>query len=122
MRQSVVVVDDNPEILTIIARILEPYYDVSLFRDGQRALDYLRDFGPPNLLMSDLRMPGLNGFMVLSEARRICPGLKTMLVSGYVTGCCDDELGIVTKFASEMVSKPFRRNELIKKIRKLIGC
>ena len=121
LKQSVMVVDDNLELLSIIERILAPYYRVSLFSDGQKALDYLRDGGQPHLLLSDLRMPGLNGFMVLSEAKRLCPGLKTMLVSGYVTGC-KEEVKIVTQFACEVLCKPFRRSELVDKIRSLIGC
>ena len=121
MRQSVVVVDDDLEILSVIAEILEPDYEVALFRDGRQALEYLKKSGPPNLLMSDLRLPGLNGFMVLNEARRICPGLKTMLLSGYLTGKCESEMGIVSQFASELLCKPFRHSELIGKIKKLIG-
>ena len=122
MKQSVVVVDHDRETLSTIAQILSPHYDVQLFRDGQKALAHLRSSEPPSLLMSDLRLPGLNGFMVLNEARRICPGLKTMLLSGYLTGSCESELGIVSKFAQAMICKPFCHHELIGKIKKLLGC
>ena len=121
MKPTVVIVDDDPEVLTVISNMLEQEYEVSVFSDGQKALDHLRNNEPPNLVMSDLRMPGLNGFMVLSEARRICPGLKTLLFSGYIEPSSDSDKGIVSRFASEVMCKPVRFGELMNKLHRLIG-
>ena len=120
MKQTVVVVDDDPEILAVISNMLEQEYEVSVFSDGQKALDYLRSGVAPSLLMSDLRMPGLNGFMVLSEARRILPGLKTMLFSGFIEPTSESEKGILSRFANDVMRKPLRFQELMSKIHRLI--
>ncbi len=121
MKPTVVVVDDDPEILSVISTMLEDEYDVSVFMDGYKALEHLRNNDPPNLVMSDLRMPGLNGFMVLMEARRLFPGLKTLLFSGFIEPTSNSDRGIIAKFASDVLRKPVRHCELIDKLHRLIG-
>jgi CheY-like chemotaxis protein len=66
--KSVLVVDDHPEALQLFVRMLstEDKYDVLQAKNGQRALDLLRQRQPDALLL-DLIMPGIDGFQVLQE-------------------------------------------------------
>jgi CheY-like chemotaxis protein len=67
--QSVLLVDDEPQALQLFARMLssaDRSYDVLQAKNGQRALDLLRE-RQPDVMLLDLIMPGMDGFQVLQE-------------------------------------------------------
>jgi len=70
--KSVLLVDDQPEILQLFVRILssaEHNYDILLAKNGRRALSLLRE-RRPDVMLLDLIMPGISGFQVLQEKDR----------------------------------------------------
>jgi CheY-like chemotaxis protein len=70
--KSVLLVDDQPEVLQFFARILssaEHSYDILLAKNGRRALSLLRE-RRPDVMLLDLIMPGMSGFQVLQEKDR----------------------------------------------------
>lgn len=82
---KVLVVDDDFAVADVIAGMLEDLgCDVEV-RDGvQPALDWLTSGSRPNLIISDLRMPGgRDGIDLAKEVRRFHPNLPIVLVSGY---------------------------------------
>jgi CheY-like chemotaxis protein len=84
MAATILLVDDDPEVLEAFALTLEDLgYDVTVARSGQAALDILDEGRPLDLLLTDIRMPGLDGFDVsrLAKARR--PELKVLYLTGY---------------------------------------
>ncbi|MBK1720857.1 response regulator [Thiocystis violacea] len=62
-RPTVLVVDDTPANLSLLAQILKADYRVKMANNGQRALD-LANQSPPDLVLCDVMMPGMNGFEV----------------------------------------------------------
>jgi CheY-like chemotaxis protein len=67
---DVVIVDDNPELLSVLSEIFnESGYAVRTASDGFAALAAIRD-RLPDILLSDLNMPGMSGFELLSIVRR----------------------------------------------------
>lgn len=78
----VLVVDDEPAILQTLSAILEAAgYQVRTAGDGFFALKLLRET-PPDLIISDLRMPAMSGFELLAIVRRRFPHIPVIAISG----------------------------------------
>src|SRR5438270_2607201 len=85
-KYEVLVVDDDPNIRETIAMLLmSTGYDVVLARDGFAALLRLRTT-VPDVILSDLNMPQMSGFELLSVIRRRFPEILTVAMSGAYQG------------------------------------
>jgi YesN/AraC family two-component response regulator len=89
-------------------------------RNGAEALEMFRErFGEIDLVLLDRMMPRMTGDRVFAEMRRISPGVRGLLASGY------DESGRIREIVAAgfggFLQKPFRRQELGKKVRELLG-
>jgi CheY-like chemotaxis protein len=83
---DIVVVDDHPILLKVIAEILQEYgYTVRTAHDGFAALSEIRR-RMPQVLLSDLNMPGMSGFELLSVVRRRFPEIVAIAMSGEYPG------------------------------------
>ncbi len=89
-KYQVLVVDDDPGVRDSVARLLESVgYNVAAAEDGFGALSQLRKT-LPDVIVSDLNMPGMSGFELLSVVRRRFPKVLTVAMSGAYSG--SDEL------------------------------
>ncbi len=61
---SVLIVDDTPANLRVLAEALQPEYDVLVARDGPTALDIAHKTPPPDVILLDVMMPGMDGYEV----------------------------------------------------------
>jgi PAS domain S-box-containing protein len=105
---TVVVVDDEPQVLAVIARVLEEAgYTVVAVPSGAAALAALdgeaRDAA---LLVTDLRMPDLGGVELAATARRAVPGLSVLFLSGFPEDLPPEDAG-------HLLAKPFSPEELV---------
>jgi CheY-like chemotaxis protein len=83
-KRSVVLVDDDEDILTVLKRALElKNYEVKAFSDPVKARDYLRSVNSPQVLISDIRMPGISGFELAREVGNTHPEMKIMLLTSF---------------------------------------
>jgi CheY-like chemotaxis protein len=82
---KVLVVDDDLAVAEVIAGMLEDLgCDVAVRHGVQPALDWLAREAPPNLIISDIRMPGgRTGIDLAREVTQVHPNLPIVLVSGY---------------------------------------
>ena len=80
---AVLVVDDEPLVLRFTERVLaDAGYRVQSAADGIRALELVGQWSiPPDLLITDLRMPGLNGCELARRISAIHPSVRVLLVS-----------------------------------------
>ena len=80
--QRILIADDDPTICALLTRVLEDRgYTVETATDGRTALEMIT-VSPPDLLITDLIMPGLTGWSVLARARRLAPRLPIIIMSG----------------------------------------
>ena len=80
------IVDDNPSVRTTLSAVLgESGYRVHSAEDGFSALAELRN-GIPDIILSDLNMPGMSGFELLSVVRRRFPAVQAIAMSGVYSG------------------------------------
>ena len=85
MPARVMVVDDEEVALKALRRLLEKDgHQVSAYSDPGRALDRLAR-EPFDLLLTDLKMPGMDGLELLARAKRLAPGLEVILITGYAS-------------------------------------
>ena len=80
---KIYVVDDEPMIATTLVTILRMNgYSARAFTDGEEALaSALAD--TPDLVISDIGMPGMSGIELASYMRSLCPTCKVLLLTGY---------------------------------------
>jgi CheY-like chemotaxis protein len=119
--ETILVVEDDEEVLGVASESLrELGYRVVTAGNAAQALEILRGDQPVDLLLSDVIMPGgMNGVQLTVEARRIRPELKVLLTSGYTAAALSLEHGLPDNL--NVVEKPYRREELAKKLRLVIG-
>lgn len=82
MNARVLFVDDEPNILSGIKRQLRKRVEVVTADSGERGLELIRQEAPFSVVVSDMRMPGMNGAQFLSEVRKIAPDSVRMILSG----------------------------------------
>ncbi len=112
--KTILVVDDDLHILEVLeARLSSAGYRVIKTESAQAALELLRK-QVVDLMVSDIKMPEMNGFQLLSQARSLCPGLPVILLTAY--GSIPDAVKAVKSGAVEYLTKPFQGKELMKKV------
>jgi CheY-like chemotaxis protein len=112
----VLVVDDESAVLETWALLLkERGFEVRTASDGFQALVELRR-SMPDVIVSDLRMPNMSGFELLSVVRRRFPHIPVVAISGEYSGDCPEGL-IADAF---FVKGQYRPEELFHKIAELI--
>ena len=85
-RATLLLVDDEELVRAGTAEMLADLgYDVVQASSGADCLGLLRSGTEPDLLITDYLMPGINGVELIQEARRLVPGLKVALITGYST-------------------------------------
>ncbi|WP_407519537.1 MASE4 domain-containing protein [Methylobacterium oryzisoli] len=118
--EVVLVVEDEPAVLDMAVESLGELGYRTL--TATRASEALERLGGPeriDILFSDVVMPGgMNGVQLSVEARRLRPGLRVLLTSGY-TGTALDEHAVPADLP--LLSKPYRRDELANKLRVVLG-
>jgi CheY-like chemotaxis protein len=83
MSQKVLLVDDEPAVLSVYQQMLPKDLEVHTAPNGDRGLEALRERGPFSLIVSDMRMPGMTGAAFLSHACQSSPETTRMLLTGY---------------------------------------
>jgi two-component system response regulator FlrC len=117
--RRVLVVDDDPRSRAAVARILAAEgYDATVAADGEEATPLLTEWRP-DLVLTDLHMPRLDGRGLLRRVRVLRPGTPVIVVSARGAA----EAGQLTAGlgASGFLSKPVQVDDLLLRIRDLIG-
>jgi signal transduction histidine kinase len=99
-------VEDEPALRSLFSRQLEGLgFQVSAAEDGAQALALARGGPSPDLLLTDMVMPGLGGQALAAELRREFPALKVLYMSGYTEALLDDGAGLEP--GASFLQKPF---------------
>lgn len=105
-RPKVLVADDEASIRELLSKTLALVeYDVDTAPDGRAAIERLR-IGHYDLLIADLKMPGLDGLALIREARRLHADLPIIIITGFSTE--SSAIEAVNLGVAGYLTKPFR--------------
>ena len=105
-RPRILVVDDEASIRDLLAKTLAlAEYDVDVAPDGRSALERMRLY-PYDLLIADLKMPGMDGLTVIREAKRYKADLPVIIITGFSTE--SSAIEAVNLGVAGYLTKPFR--------------
>jgi nitrogen regulation protein NR(I) len=117
-RASLLIVDDEEPQRVMLSNILgRAGFDVVTAADGNEALARLRD-ASFDLMLTDQRMPSMDGLELLERVRRTRPELPVILMTAY--GTVSTAVEAMKRGASDYLTKPFERDELLVVVEKAI--
>ena len=119
--RCVLLVDDEPAVLKVGQRSLERLgFRVLSAASGEEACSLLDRHAPDvELVISDLRMPGMNGLELLRRAQEQCPRAAQILTTGYLDERSSRELGELDQLRK--LEKPYTSEQLAEQLKELFG-
>jgi two-component system, NtrC family, sensor kinase len=117
-KHTILVVDDEAGIVLLCHRLLE--------KAGFRSLEVTRpeeslsvlEREPVNLLLADIRMPGMDGFQLIEQARRLQPDLAVVVMTGF--GTVETAIEALRRGANGLILKPFTAAELVQSVQRAL--
>jgi PAS domain S-box-containing protein len=115
--RTVLVVEDNPNVLKMVSAILtEAGYEVATALRGEQAIQALEEGLAPDLLLTDIHLPGGFGGITLAESvRERCPEVPVLFMSGYMSGR-QVRRRLALCPASLILRKPFDEATLVQRV------
>ncbi len=105
------IVDDEATLRGLMAeRLAERGFEVVQADSGERALELLEQFAF-DIVITDLRLPGIDGSRVIEAARDRYPSIVAIVITGF--GTVKDAVDAIKRGASDFVAKPFQFDELL---------
>lgn len=118
-RPRVLVVDDEASIRELLSKTLAlAEYDVDTAADGRAAIERLR-LGHYDLLIADLKMPGLDGLSLIREAKRLKTDMPVIIITGFSTE--SSAIEAVNLGVAGYLTKPFRVPQVLAAAARALG-
>jgi CheY-like chemotaxis protein len=119
-RPLVLIAEDDQELLAMLGRLVSTFADVELATDGQQALEMVQAGLRPDLLLTDVMMPRMNG-LTLVEQVKATQGLSRIPVIVLTAKSAPrDVIAGINAGARSYITKPFKQDELIGKVKKAL--
>ncbi len=112
----VLIVDDNPENLSVVGELLLPRHAVRVANSGLRALEMARLAPQPDLILLDVMMPGMDGFEVLRTLRSQPETAAIPVVLLTALDSADEEERGLRLGAADYLTKPVRPGVLLARV------
>jgi DNA-binding NtrC family response regulator len=111
-------IDDEPALRSLMSeRLAERGFEVVQTDSGELALELLDQFAF-DIVITDLRMPGIDGVRVIESAVERYPGIVAIVITGY--GTVKDAVDAIKRGASDFIAKPFQFDELMHVLHKAL--
>ncbi len=117
-KPKILVVDDEEDILNILKFLLEREgYEVDITSDGEEAIKKIeRNYY--DIVLTDLRLPGINGMVVLEKTKEIRPSIEVVIMTAYAS--IESAVEAIKKGASDYIVKPFINEDLKMRLRRIL--
>ena len=119
-RQRIVVIDDDPDLLGLVLKMLAADYEVSGTGDPHQAIALIRE-KQPNLIILDLMMPEIDGWSIYNilQADKDTQHIPVIILTAKV-GNIDKVLGLQIAKVAGYLNKPIARSELLDEVHKVL--
>lgn len=117
-RKILIADDDHIEKESLATILQREGYETITASDGKEALEKINE-SPPDLVLTDLKMPYLNGLELLSEVKANYPEIEVIIITGYAT--VESAINAMKVGAIDYISKPFNVEEVKIIIKKTLG-
>jgi len=118
-KQSILLVDDDEQLCASVGKMFERSgYKVTTAHDGREALDVLSD-GNVDLVISDLRMPNMDGIELMEEIRRKKIDTPFIFLTAY--GEIESYMDLMNMGAFEYLNKPLDVKEILRTAQKVLA-
>lgn len=107
----ILIVDDDADVLETLRDIVGANHEVVATTDSLEAYTLLKEKGF-DLLLTDIRMPGMNGFMLARAARKLHPEIRIMLLSAYYDEGSALSRSITGRYGDAVYAKPMPADDL----------
>ncbi len=115
-KNRVLIVDDSPENVHLIVRSLEPVYEILCASTGKEAMNIAFSAKPPDLILLDIMMPGMDGYEVCSRLKAHGPTADIPIIFVSALGQEVDETTGLRHGAVDYITKPFNPTILKERI------
>ncbi len=116
--ETILIVDDEKNYLVILEALLAPQgYEIITEDNAVNALRLIRE-ADLDLIITDMRMPGMSGMELLEETKKIDPELPVIMMTAY--GTIEKAVEAMKKRAYDYITKPFRNEELKLTVKKAL--
>ena len=92
-------------------------FDTVEAESGERAIELLNQFAF-DIIITDLRMPGMDGTQLIEAARELYPGIIPIVITGF--GTVKDAVEAIKRGASDFITKPFQFDDLLHVLHKAL--
>ena len=117
-KQTILVVDDDPHILEVVdARLTSAGFRTIMAPGAAQAVEVVKA-QQVDLLISDVRMPGMGGMELFKEVHGLRPNLPVIFLTAY--GTIPDAVNAVKSGATDYLTKPFDGRELVRKVTEIL--
>jgi DNA-binding NtrC family response regulator len=112
MPGRILIVDDEKDMLALLRRMIseERDYEVAIENDPRRALERFRA-QPVELVMTDLKMPGMDGIALLEAVKALQPKTAVIVLTAHAT--IETAVEATQKGAFDYITKPFRQERIL---------
>ncbi len=112
MTGKILIVDDEKDMLTLLTRIIteKTDYEVVTSHDPLKAIEILKEQSV-NLVITDLKMPRMNGIALLDQVKKIQPTAAVVVMTAYAT--IETAVEATRKGAFDYIAKPFRKERIL---------
>lgn len=118
MKQKILVIDDDTSLRRVLEyNLQEEGYEVQAASSGEEGL-YLFGQSPPNLVITDMKMPGMDGLMVLKSIKERSPETLVIIITAF--GTVDVAVEAMKAGAYDYITKPFNREALKLTVKKAL--
>jgi len=118
-KKHIFFIDDERKLCEVVCETLEEYdFEVEYFTHAAACLDKLRSQEACDLLITDLKMPEMDGIQLLTEARRISPWMPVLIITGY--GDIPTAVVAMKAGAVDFIEKPLDRESFLHKVNSIL--
>ena len=120
MKKHILIIEDNQYVRTLLDHFLKSMYEVTLKSDGKEALEWLEEGNTTNLIISDIMMPNMDGFELLSQVKSSAyyKDIPVIMLSGLEKS--QERIKCFELGVADYIIKPFNPEELQVRVSRLM--